>query len=74
VALYSWRSVALSSAHCCATQMPYVMDLHLFLSRPVLFNTEHITYTASSMTPGDVHCGTFPRRVLDAEVCYRSAT
>ena len=49
--------------------MPYVMDLHLFLSRPVLFNPEDaLSYTIATMSPSDVHCGTFPRRVLDAEL------
>ena len=50
-------------------QMPYVMDLHLFLSRPVQFNADdRLHYTIATMAPTDVHCGCFPRRVLDAEL------
>ena len=49
--------------------MPYVMDLHLFLSRPILFNVgDSTSLTMTTMTPNDVYCGSFPRRVIDAEV------
>ena len=49
--------------------MPYVMDLHLFLSRPIQFNPDDsVSYTMVTMSPNDVHCGAFPRRVLDSEL------
>jgi hypothetical protein len=53
--------------------MPYVMDLHLFLSRGVCFDATK-SYTLESMLSSDAHCGTLPRRLLDIEVAAKRVT
>lgn len=47
--------------------MPYVLDLHLFLSRSVQFD-DTVSYDLMSMDSSDAHCGIIPRKLLDAEV------
>jgi ATP-dependent RNA helicase DDX54/DBP10 len=54
-------------------EMPYMMDLHLFLGRrPVsaddIDNVNHKTYTLNDMTPDMVHYGSLPESIATAEV------
>ena len=56
---YSWALVE-------PDEMPYMVDLHLFLGRRL--STGESTYTLSDMTPDMVHYGCVPESILTQEV------
>jgi ATP-dependent RNA helicase DDX54/DBP10 len=60
-------------------EMPYMVDLHLFLGRPLSTGRQststsdgdekmETTYTLNEMTPEDVHYGCVPESILNREV------
>jgi ATP-dependent RNA helicase DDX54/DBP10 len=53
-------------------EMPYMVDLHLFLGRRLstggVDNDETTTYTLNEMTPDHVHYGCVPEAILNREV------
>jgi len=55
----------------CQDELPYAVDLHLFLGRSVKGfseSEEDVCYDVEKMTPNDVHFGRFPQPILDFEV------
>ena len=52
-----------------ASDLPYFLDLMLFLGRPVTNTTASGGgYTLEAMTPDDVHYGSVPRSVVEPEI------
>jgi ATP-dependent RNA helicase DDX54/DBP10 len=52
-------------------EMPYMVDLHLFLGRPIITGSENgkeLAYTLDEMTPDQVHYGCVPETILNLEV------
>jgi len=51
-------------------ELSFVVDLHLFLGRPLIgYNTDPtLSYTLATMSPDDVAIGRFPQSTLDTEM------